>query len=185
MKENVVDRNKTAGGWEGFGNVVGIYLSQSSNNSLIANSARYNWGSGGVLGGGSQTGIYLSSSLNNILKENKTNLNSGSSRGIGIHLQNSSNNQLINNQSNSNSGCFTGRGIYLFSSQNNLLSNNETSNNKGYGCFGSWAKAQVLNWTLHHIIFSSATISIQTLVSLVAEELFLNFLLTIMKSPKI
>ena len=99
----------------------GIYLTQSSNNTLQTNNASSNI-----------YGIRLYRSCNNTLENN-----TASNNNYGIHLYSSSNNTLTGNTANSNNeeadflndGC----GIYMESSSNNTLTGNTANLNDQCG----------------------------------------------------
>ncbi|MBN1761733.1 MAG: right-handed parallel beta-helix repeat-containing protein [Methanomicrobia archaeon] len=95
-------------------NDYGIYLADSCNNALIANTFSHAY-----------NGIVLDHSSNN---NNLTGNNASNNPGPGIALFYSSNNTLTNNTANSNMN----HGIYLkSSSSNNLMGNTANSNNIG------------------------------------------------------
>ncbi len=94
---------------------AGIYLYQTSNNTITNNSC-YNF----------EYGIYLNYSSSNTLSNN----NSFSNYYDGIYLYNGCNNTLNNNNCSSNSD----NGIDLYSS-NNTLSNNNCYSNTNYGIY--------------------------------------------------
>ena len=141
-------------------NYYGIYLSSSSNNTLMNNSANSNNRYGICLGSSSGNtltsntasdnnyGIRLSSSSNNMLTNNNC-----SNNDIGIDLSSSSNNMLTSNTASdnyygiwlsssddntlmNNTASYNGRGIYMeHSSNNNTITNNTASYNNGRGIF--------------------------------------------------
>ena len=113
--------------------IDGIYLSYSSNNTLIGNNANSNY----------YYGIRLDSSKNNMLIGNNANSNNPNNgrmfiSGYGIYLNSSSNNTLSGNNVKSNQpqeGCSDiVDGIRLDSSMNNMLIGNNASNN-GFGIY--------------------------------------------------
>ncbi|NQE52854.1 Cell surface glycoprotein, partial [ANME-1 cluster archaeon GoMg3.2] len=95
-------------------NYCGIWLDDSSNNTLTSNTANSN----------NDYGILLSSSSNN----NTLTSNTASNNGYGIYLERSSNNNLSGNTASNNN-----RGIWLSSSSNNNLSSNTANSNNYYG----------------------------------------------------
>jgi PGF-pre-PGF domain-containing protein len=99
-----------------LGNYYGIYLTSSSNNNLMSNTADNN----------SNRGICLASSSNNNLTNNTANNNTYN----GIYLTSSSdNNTLMSNTADNNNV----NGINLASSSYNNLTNNTADNNTGDG----------------------------------------------------
>jgi parallel beta-helix repeat protein len=94
----------------------GIYLSNSSNNTLSRNNASNN----------SEFGIYLDYSSNNTINGNNVSSNNYASYwlGGGISLSDSSNNTINGNNASNNVD-----GIYLYSSSNNMLSGNNANSN--------------------------------------------------------
>jgi len=97
-------------------NGFGIYLYNSSDNAVTGNTCKYN-----------SFGIHLSSSNNNnTVTSNTCNNNSNH----GIYLSSSSNNTVTGNICNNNSNY----GIRLFSSSNNAITGN-TCNNNGSGIY--------------------------------------------------
>jgi parallel beta-helix repeat protein len=90
-------------------NYLGIWLDNSSNNTLMSNTADLN----------SDTGIWLDNSSNNTLMSNNA-----SNSVIGIVLGYSSNNTLTSNTADLNSDT----GIWLAYSSNNTLTSNTASN---------------------------------------------------------
>ncbi len=92
----------------------GIYLEDSSNNTLTGNTANSN--SGGSFG----EGIYLSSSHYNNLVGNTANWN----KIVGIFLDHADNNNLTRNNANSND-----YGIRLENADNNNLTGNTANSN--------------------------------------------------------
>ncbi len=116
-------------------NILGIFLTSSSNNNLSGNS---------IIGREGSVGISLFSSSNNALRNNKVSNNSYdgislfsssdnalssndvSHNGRGVYLELSSNNTLRGNIADWNSN----EGISLYLSSNNNLSDNMALNNK-------------------------------------------------------
>ena len=96
-------------------NSYGIYLDDSSNNTLENNNVSNN-----------DHNIYLESSSNNKIINNNASF---SKWGIGIWLSDSSNNEIANNTVDSNGWM----GISLASSSQNKLVNNKVSNNRESG----------------------------------------------------
>jgi len=96
-------------------NLYGIYLTTSSNNMLVSNTASNNY----------YYGIHLSSSSNNMLVSN-----TASNNCCGIHMYSSSNyNTLTSNTANSNDW----DGIHVYSSRNNTLTSNTANSNNDDG----------------------------------------------------
>jgi parallel beta-helix repeat protein len=96
------------------GNYQGIFLSNSSQNTIFNNNVLANKNSGIILTEGS--------SYNQIIKNNASN----SLNGNGIQLVTSSDNNIIANNTAKNNG---NNGIYLKESNNNKIANNTCSNN--------------------------------------------------------
>jgi len=122
---------------EGFG--YGIFLNDSSNNTLTGNTANSNiyagillyYCSGNTLTGNTansntHSGILLTYSSGNSLTGNTASYSWGDQRAYGIQLHYSSNNTLSENTANSNNAY----GILLiYDCSNNTLSGNTTSDN--------------------------------------------------------
>ena len=153
-KENVTIRNMETRAF-----YYGIYLSESSNNSVVGNNITANnwygicplYSSNNIISGNNITnneyGIYLISSSNG----NSMSGNNITDNSYGIYLQDTSNNNSVkgNNITNNYDGIYLGNssintisgnnitnneyGIYLYhSSNNNIISgNNITANNDG------------------------------------------------------
>jgi len=129
-------------------NIFGIWLDDSSSNTLTGNTAdsndgygiRLNSSSNNMLTGNdassnNECGIDLYNSCNNnTLASNTANSNKGD-EGYGISLDDSSNNTLANNTANSNYGYDDGCGIRLDRSSNNELANNTANSNDDYGIY--------------------------------------------------
>ena len=112
-------------------NRYGIYLSSSSNNTLMNNTANYN----------SYYGIHLYDSSNNNLTNNTANNNTGVQDSKGIVLEESANNNLTRNVANNNSEI--GFWLYSDSHHNSLTNNTATLNEVGF-----WLEANSHNNTL-------------------------------------
>ncbi|MEM2145892.1 MAG: NosD domain-containing protein, partial [Candidatus Jordarchaeaceae archaeon] len=99
-RSNVTIKNVIVKGW-----MVGFYLENSSNNTLLSNTVI----NGGNTQSGRNIGFHLVSSSNNTLSGNKANNN-----GWGFVLDSSSNNTLLNNTARDNyySGFYLGSGLY-------------------------------------------------------------------------
>ena len=96
-------------------NGFGIYLYNSSDNAVTGNTCKYN-----------SFGIHLSASNNN----NTVTSNTCNNNNFGIYLYNLSNNNTVtSNTCNNNSN----HGIYLSSSSNNTVTGNICNNNSNYG----------------------------------------------------
>ena len=106
--------NNTVTGNTCNNNYYGIYLNTSSNNTVTGNTCNNNY-----------YGIYLSSSNDNTVTGNTCNNNN-----YGIYLDTSSNNNTVTgNTCNDNN---YGSGIYLSNSNDNTVTGN-TCNNNNYG----------------------------------------------------
>ena len=102
------------------GNFYGIYLDDSSNNTLASNIASSN----------DHSGIWLDDSSNNTLASNIASSNDG----YGICLEYSSSSNMLASNNCSNDCC----GIYLYYSSNNTLASNMMSGNTyNFGLSGS------------------------------------------------
>jgi parallel beta-helix repeat protein len=104
------------------GNDKGVYISFSSNNTLVSNS----------ISGNSHFGVVLAYSSDNTLMNN----NISGNHADGVYIVSSSNNTLVNNTISGNSQY----GVHLSSSSNNTLVNNNISANHADGvyiCFSS------------------------------------------------
>jgi parallel beta-helix repeat protein len=127
-----VDGNKTS---YTNSNNYGIYLNNSSNNTITGNTCNNNeYGiritgnnntvTGNTCNNNSSSGIYLSSSSNNTVTGNTCNNNN-----YGIYLYSSSNHNTVTGNTCYNNSSY---GIYLYSSSNNTITGN-TCNNNEYG----------------------------------------------------
>lgn len=110
-RSNVTIKNVIVNGW-----IVGFYLENCSNNTLLSNIVI----NGGNTQSGGNIGFHLVSSSNNTLSSNKANNN-----GWGFVLESSSNNTLLSNTARDNyySGFYLNRSSY-----NNLLDNTAANN---------------------------------------------------------
>jgi len=98
-------------------NYYGIYLGQSSNNTIKGN----------IVSSNSANGIMLGGSSNNIIANNNVNSNDN----YGISLSSGSNNNTITDNNASNND----EGIFLHSSSDNNITRNNVNSNDNYGIY--------------------------------------------------
>ncbi|MHA1522061.1 MAG: right-handed parallel beta-helix repeat-containing protein, partial [Promethearchaeota archaeon] len=118
------------------GNMYGIHLRESSNNTITGNNATYNSGAG----------IYLSGSFmdDSIGRNNAISANNVSNNGIGIYLIWSSNTTLSENTANNNEFY----GIVLIFAHGSILSGNNANYNRYYGISIAYSNYMVLSENL-------------------------------------